>query len=264
MARSKLFCLLLCILAFLSVSSSYQAQAAKSDFFYLTLTWPGSSCNGAMFSRQCCMPTTGEPALDFFVESMETYDSYTEKIVTNCNSTCTFFVNQLKNFIGDMFQYWPDVSCPSNNGASMWKSTFCEYGPCSNLTQQQYFQRALDLRKDLDLLTLLGSKGIVPSNTKVYDLEDIESALRTKYPFSFVVQCNRRDRTAYGGYQLYKIRYCISMDGKKFITCPITKDTNCGSKVRFPVFTYNMLKDGLSKENEMNLIEMPTNRDEIV
>jgi len=258
MARPKL---LLCMLAFLSVSSSFQAQAAKSDFFYLTLTWPGSYCNGG-FSKSCCMPTTGEPALDFFVESMETYDSYSGKMVTNCNSTCTFFVNQLKNFIEDMYAYWPDVSCPSNNGASMWKSTFCKYGPCSNLTQQEYFQRALEHRQDLDLLVLLGKKGIVPSKTTLYDLDDIESALRAKYPFSFVVECSRKGLW-FGEYQLSKIRYCISMDGKKFISCPISRETNCGDKVKFPLFTYDMLADGLSMENEMkNPIEMPTNRDE--
>ncbi|KAJ3675414.1 hypothetical protein LUZ60_004456 [Juncus effusus] len=262
MARSKSLSLLLCMLAFLSVSSSFQAQAAKSDFFYLTLTWPGSSCNSAL-SKTCCMPTTGEPALDFLVESMETYDSYTEKMVSNCNTTCTFFVNQLRNFIDDMFAYWPDLSCPGNNGANMWRSTFCKYGPCSNLTQQQYFQRALDLRKDLDLLVLLGTKGIVPSKNTLYNLEDIESALRTKYPFSFVVECNR-NWWKLGEYQLSKIRYCISMDGTKFITCPISRETNCGDKVRFPLFTYDMLADGLSMEKEMNPIEMPTNRDETI
>ncbi|KAJ3675415.1 hypothetical protein LUZ60_004457 [Juncus effusus] len=261
MTRSKLFSLLLCMLVFLSISSSLPAQAAKSDFFYLTLTWPGSSCND--FLEACCMPQTDEPALDFYVESMETYDSYTGKMVTNCNSTCTFYVNELRKFIEDMYAYWPDVSCPSNNGVSMWKSTFCKYGLCSNLTQQQYFQRALAFRQDLDLLVLLGKKGIVPSNTELYDLEDIESALRAKYPFSFVVECSR-NWLKFGEYQLSKIRYCVSMDGTKFISCPISRETSCGDKVKFPLFTYDMLSNGLSNENEINPIELPTHRDEAI
>ncbi|KAJ3675413.1 hypothetical protein LUZ60_004455 [Juncus effusus] len=264
MATSKPFSLLLCMLAFLSVSSSFQAQAAKSDFFYLTLMWPGSHCDNWWSS--CCMPTTGKPALDFFVESMETYDSYTGKMVTNCASTCTFYVNQLKNFIDDMYAYWPDVNCPNNNGVSMWKSTFCTYGTCSNLTQQQYFQRALALRKDLDILTLLANKGIVPADAKTYyNLEDIESALRAKYPFSFVVECSKRSDFNHTvdlrGYQLYKIRYCISMDGTKFITCPITKESNCRKQVLFEKFTYNDLE---TVESGINPIEMPTNRDETI
>lgn len=41
----------------------------------------------------------------------------------------------------------------------MWKSTFCKYGPCSNLTQTEYFQRALELRQKLDLLNYLATKG---------------------------------------------------------------------------------------------------------
>jgi ribonuclease T2 len=247
--------LLLCMLAFLCISSFIPAQAAESDFFYLNLLWPGSYCNGEF---KCCTPVTGEPALDFFVESMETYDSYSGNAVTNCNSTCYFYVNQLKNFITDMFSYWPDVKCPSNNGVTMWKSTFCKYGPCSSLNQTYYFQRALEIRKDLDLLNYLASKGIVQSKTAKYDLEDIESALLAKLSFSFVIECNRKKSL----YQLLRIKICISGDGKNIISCPISKNTNCGTKVAFPPFTSGMLKDDATDMS--NPIKMPFEMDQVV
>jgi hypothetical protein len=63
--------------------------------------WPGSFCNDA---SKCCMPLTGEPVLDFLVESMETYDSYSGKVVTDCNQTCYFYTNQVilvPDFSGD-------------------------------------------------------------------------------------------------------------------------------------------------------------------
>ncbi|KAF3339606.1 Extracellular ribonuclease LE [Carex littledalei] len=86
--------LLLYILASLCISPFIPAQGvAQSDFFYLNLMWPGSYCNTANF-KTCCMPTTSKPALDFIVESMEMYDSYSGSVITNCNSTCNFYVNQ--------------------------------------------------------------------------------------------------------------------------------------------------------------------------
>ncbi|KAF3341790.1 ribonuclease 3-like protein [Carex littledalei] len=253
--------LLLCMLAFLCISPFVPAQGAvESDFFYLNLLWPGSYCNSA-FWKTCCMPITGEPALDFFVESMETYDSYSGNVVTNCNSTCNFYVNQLRNFITDMYSYWPDVKCPSNDGQTMWKSTFCKYGPCSNLTQAEYFQRALNLRKDLDLRILLATKGIVPSKTAMYYLEDIESALRAKLSFSFVVECNRNLQW-FAESQLLRIKICISANGKNIISCPINKNTNCDSKVKFPLFTYGML--GHDAIDQSNPIKMPFERDQVI
>ncbi|XP_078172629.1 ribonuclease 1-like isoform X2 [Carex rostrata] len=252
---------LVCILALLCISPFVPAQgAAESDFFYLNLLWPGSYCR-SVYWKTCCMPTTGEPALDFFVESMETYDSYSGNAVTNCNSTCSFYVNQLRNFITDMYSYWPEVKCPSNNGVTKWKSTFCTYGTCSSLTQANYFQQALKLRKDLDLLSYLATKGIVPSNTAKYELEDVESALRAKLSFSFVIECNRMMPRSDGS-QLLRIKICISSDGKTIISCPISKETNCGSQVKFPPFTYDLLQDDAT--DKTNPIKMPFEIDQVI
>ncbi|KAJ1696543.1 hypothetical protein LUZ63_005055 [Rhynchospora breviuscula] len=249
--------LLLCTLACLCISSSIPAQAAKSDFFYLNLLWPGSYCS----AEKCCMPTTGEPALDFLVESMETYDSYSGDVVTNCNSTCRFYVNQLTDFITDMFSYWPDLRCPSNNGAAMWKSTFCKYGPCSNLNQSTYFHQALKIRENLNLLRYLATKGIVPSKTIKYDLEDIESALLAKLSFSFVIECNPK-WWWFDDDKLLRIKICVSGDGKRIISCPISKETNCGNTVMFPPFTCDMLKDDVTGKS--NPIQMVFERDQVV
>ncbi|XP_078172631.1 ribonuclease 1-like [Carex rostrata] len=254
--------LLLCMLACLCISPFVPAQGAvESDFFYLNLVWPGSYCNTGLIWKKCCMPTTAEPAVDFFVESMETYDSYTGNVVTDCNKTCTFYVNQLRPFIEDMYSYWPDVTCPSNNGVTKWKSTFCKYGPCSNLTQAEYFKQALTLRENLNIRILLATKGIVPSNTAMYYLEDIESTLRAKLSFSFVVECNKNG-LFFAQSQLLRIKICISANGKNIISCPIDKQTNCDSKVKFPLFTYDML--GHDAIDESNPIKMPFDRDQVI
>ncbi|XP_072950821.1 ribonuclease 3-like [Typha angustifolia] len=245
---------LICCLAFFCLSSSL-ISAAESDFFYLTLLWPGASCNG--FHKDCCTPTTGEPAEDFFVQALETYDSATGKIVTNCNSTCPFFINQLRELIDDLFAYWPDIKCPSNNGMNQWKSVWCTYGSCSNLTEVQYFQQALALRGKVDLLNTLTSNGVVPSETTQYNLEDIQRILIAYLGFSTEVECRRsllrRD------YELYKIRICVSSDGQRIISCPISMSKTCGSKIKFLPFSTNMLHDE-GADDKANPLKMPSDK----
>lgn len=51
--------------------------------------WPGSYCRAS--ADGCCLPTTGEPELDFFVKGLYPADS-SGTLLTKCNNT-KFFVN---------------------------------------------------------------------------------------------------------------------------------------------------------------------------
>ncbi|XP_008791750.1 ribonuclease 3-like [Phoenix dactylifera] len=251
MAGSKALPLLF-LLALVTLSSAPAMATSKFDFFYLTLMWPGAYCNSGLFSK-CCRPTTGKPALDFFVQSLETYDSSNGEPVTGCSTDCRFSVNALRKLIDDLYAYWTDVSCPSNNGRQQWENVWCSYGTCSNFNETYYFQRALALRAQVDLLSLLKANGIVPSSDKLYKLEDIQDALIPTLGFSTVVECNKK--WVLGESQLYKIRICVSSDAKTIISCPIQKSSSCGSKVKFLPFNPKQLPVG-SAHNMANPIEM--------
>jgi hypothetical protein len=99
--------------------------------------------------------------------------------------------------------------------------------------------------------------------TAEYDLEDIESALRAKLSFSFVLECNHKKLWwLFDEYQLLRIKICVSGNGKYIIECPISKETNCGSKVKIPPFAYDMLSEDVIDKN--NPIKMPFEKDQIV
>ncbi|XP_073116462.1 ribonuclease 3 [Elaeis guineensis] len=257
MARSKALPLLF-FLGLLSFSFSPAIATIKFNFFYLTLMWPGTYCNGIPFNK-CCRPTAGTPAPDFFVQALKPYNITTGETVTECAIECCFSLKLVKKLIDDLNHYWSDVSCPSNNGHRLWEDVWCTYGTCSNLTESVYFQRALALRAQVNLLSIFKRNGIVPSSTKYYSLKGIQKALKGIPGSSTVVECNRQ-WLFFGDYYLYKIHICISSDAKSIISCPIKKSTiNCGSEVKFLPFDPRELPVSTGAHNmpAANPIKMP-------
>jgi Ribonuclease T2 family len=99
-------------------------------------------------------------------------------------------------------------------------------------------------------------KGIEPSKTAKYDLNDIESALHAKLSFSFVLECKHQQQSwNVDEYELLRVKICVSGNGKNIISCPISKETSCGSKVKFPPFTSDMLSENVI--DKRNHIKMP-------
>lgn len=66
---------------------------------------------------------------------------------------------QLSSLKDDLNSYWPNLKCPRNNGVVYWKKSWKTYGVCSSMNETEYFQAALDLRAEVDVLSLLDKKG---------------------------------------------------------------------------------------------------------
>ncbi|CAL9135270.1 unnamed protein product [Musa textilis] len=232
----------LCFLGLLlCLCSSSAAAASTPDLLYLNLLWPGGYCQSVNLGEACCIPTTGVPAADFHVQSLETYDSSSGNPITNCDSQCRFLINPLVDLIEDMFAYWPNLSCPSNNGMDQWRHVWCTYGNCTGLSEVVYFNRTLQLREQANILVTLQNWGIVPDASSTYRLELIEEALKsTLGSSSFSVECERRYTVWPLLYQDYltRIRICVSSDATTIVTCPTVLTTNCDSKVKFAPILY--------------------------
>ncbi|CAL9166380.1 unnamed protein product [Musa hybrid cultivar] len=256
MAGSKAlptFCFLLC-------AASCALAAASYDYMILSLRWPGTRCQPGWNGKPtCCVdPLIDNPEPDFLVETMETYDSATGKLVANCEPSCRFLINPLVDLLDDLYAYWPSLSCPAQNGKQVWKAAWCTYGNCTSLSEVNYFGRALQLRARADILRALGSKAIIPSETKSYSLEDIEDALVPKIGFSAVVECTTEMGVLSREYLLSRVRICVSADGKSLIGCPFSRKSNCGSKVKFYPFTDDML--GRPRHPTADHIKLPSDK----
>ncbi|THU46639.1 hypothetical protein C4D60_Mb09t07040 [Musa balbisiana] len=251
----------LCFLGLLlCLCYSSAAAASTPDLLYLNLLWPGGYCQSVNLGENCCIPTTGEPAADFLVQSLETYDSTSGNPITNCNSDCRFLINPLAELIEDLFAYWPSLSCPSNNGMEQWKHVWCTYGNCTSLSEVVYFNRTLLLREQANILATLKSCGIVPHASITYSLKEIAEALATTLgSSSFSVECERRYTVWPLLYQDYltRIRICVSSDATTFVSCPTYLTTNCGNTVKFAPILYPSSR-GRQGDATTNPVRLPS------
>lgn len=55
------------------------------NYIFIGLQWPASYCYQT--KAGCCLPTTGKPAIDFFITGLQTYNSTTGKAVTKCTKS---------------------------------------------------------------------------------------------------------------------------------------------------------------------------------
>ena len=68
-------------------------------------------------------------------------------------------MKQLASLIGELYVHWPSIQCPSDNGVSLWRDAWTNYGVCSGLSEKDYFNNTLLLRKKINMLSVLKWKG---------------------------------------------------------------------------------------------------------
>ncbi|RWR77482.1 ribonuclease 3-like protein [Cinnamomum micranthum f. kanehirae] len=244
-------------LAFL-VSFLFCAQniaSANFDFYYLVLEWPGSYCKDRSVNG-CCKPTTfsNYPLKeDFLIKGLYTYKASGQP-VTKCNNT-KFYVNALRNSIVDLYVQWPSIKCPSNNGVSQWSDAWTNYGVCSGLNETAYFEKALQLRKKINLLSVLECEDIYPSDDFCYSPYYVRKAIRYGLGADVGIKCSK-DKS--GAFQIAEIYVCVDKTASKVIDCPVLPNSNCGRDVFFPDFYNSMLK-GISASS-FDPLEMVTSQ----
>lgn len=54
---------------------------------------------------------------------------------------------------------WASLACPSSDGLSLWAHEWQQYRTCSGLNQLDYFEAALRLNKQVNLLKTLTNAG---------------------------------------------------------------------------------------------------------
>ena len=67
---------------------------------------------------------------------------------------------QISDMEEELNSYWWSLSCPSSDGHKFWGHEWEKHGTCSlNLDEHLYFQKALSLRQNLDILGALKAAG---------------------------------------------------------------------------------------------------------
>ncbi|XVF43123.1 hypothetical protein PTKIN_Ptkin02bG0015300 [Pterospermum kingtungense] len=232
--------LVLQYLAVLCVSQDF-------DFFYFVQQWPGSYCDT---DSGCCYPTTGKPAADFGIHGLwPNYDngSYPEY----CDSSNPFNESEISDLLSSMSINWPSLSCPSSDGESFWSHEWDKHGTCSEsvLDQHSYFETALNLKNQTQLLQILKSAGINPDGGS-YSLESIRDAIKEGTGYTAWIQCNEDSS---GNKQLYQVYLCVDTSGSNLIECPVFPTGKCGSEIEFPTFESDDTDSNYTEMHEITL-----------
>ena len=68
---------------------------------------------------------------------------------------------QVADLRSSMQKNWPTLACPSGSGVAFWAHEWEKHGTCSEsiLDQHGYFQAALNLRRQVNLLQALKNAG---------------------------------------------------------------------------------------------------------
>ncbi|KAG9450945.1 hypothetical protein H6P81_010910 [Aristolochia fimbriata] len=242
--KSSLLAFVLFSFFLLCCSHSGALAITHPDYYYaVVLTWPASYCYQS--SEGCCLPATGKPKLDFFVDSLLTYNASTGGVLTTCHGH-GFSTKEISGLIEDLHKYWSDVRCPSREPSYNWRRVWNKYGVCSGLTQHNYFKKALALRNEADLLSVFRKNGIVPSGENLYKLKHIKRVLKESLGVSVGAECSKN---MWGESQLYRVYLCLNQDASTIISCPVDRAFNCDDEVTFGLFTADMLTAGIRIKN---------------
>jgi ribonuclease I len=116
---------------------------------------------------------------------------------------------------------WPDLL---GNDLGFWRRQWSEHGTCSYTTfnQTQYFDKANDIWKQLNLFDTLKAQGISPStSSKTHLRADFENAISKHLGFTLKVQFHCPSN------ELLEIRLCRNRAGNQYVNC--TRTGNCGT-----------------------------------
>ncbi|KAL2546752.1 Ribonuclease 1 [Forsythia ovata] len=205
------------------------ASQQQFDFFYFVRQWPGSYCD----SKQCCYPNTGKPASDFSIHGL--WPNYNDgSYPSNCDPQTQFDASKIADLTSRIQKEWPSLACPSSDSLNFWAHEWVKHGTCSEsiLDQHSYFETALNLKEQLNLLQVLGNSGIEP-NGEVYELSSIKDAIKEGTGYTPWIECNSDES---GNSQLYQVYMCVDTSGSNLVECPVFPNGKCSSNIEFPSF----------------------------
>eukprot|EP00253_Pinus_taeda_P009159 PITA_09159 len=200
--------------------------------------------------RGCCYPRTGKPASKFSIHGWPYYND--GKWPQFYDSSREFDYSKISDLKEELNKYWDSLSCPSSDGHKFWGYEWEKHDTCSlNLDEHSYFESALSLRENMDILGALKEAGIKPDERE-YSLRNIKEAIIESTGELPRIKCNRSEE---GEHQLYQLYVCVDKwDAFTVIKCPFYPHSNCPSMLVFPPFWDNdhKIQEAFTSENNTN------------
>jgi len=137
-----------------------------------------------------------------------------------CNDSWGFDASKIESILPQMKSNWPNLFTDTEL-TSFWKHEWEKHGTCaasldSLRGELKYFSTGLSLNKKYDILGVLSRRGISPSRTREYGMEDIIGILQDEFGHQACIGCTYSEDI---GQLLYQTYICLDK-GLSIIDCP--------------------------------------------
>ncbi|KAG0607075.1 hypothetical protein M758_8G001400 [Ceratodon purpureus] len=136
----------------------------------------------------------------------------------------------------EMLAKWISLSCPKPNPEGLWNHEWKKHGTCTWMDRLTYFETAVALHHDYNILEAFHLEGIYP-NGQMYDLLDLHQVLGNYIGEEALITCSFND--FYQVSQIYEVFICLDKSQFLPLPCPTaaTFKTNCRTPTAmFPEF----------------------------
>jgi ribonuclease I len=195
------------------------------DLFLLCLTYPTSYCLNRL---HCTDEEIKNLNKNFNLHGLwpnyydSSYPSYCSK-----NNLDIGYINKNKN---DFLINWGTFN--NKLEFSFFAHEWYKHGTCSNSTyindSKSYFENALSLEEEYDILGCLTKSNITPDNNKTYNINIIKDGIKKCYPYSFNLNCDKSNDK----YYMSEIHFYYTKELKHMKY--LYKD-NCGDNIIIPL-----------------------------
>ncbi|XP_038704769.1 ribonuclease 1-like [Tripterygium wilfordii] len=215
-------------LVFLAFGTRAETKTGPYDSTVLSLRWPVSFCTAFASRVRCEEPIEN----NFTIHGLWPMYSVPEGSITvdayDINKGCTTITPMpkdrikkklLKSIRHDLNIYWHDTVHPRSefHNIENWQYQWGKHGMCFDDPDQPlyYFQTGLVRAKSLNILDILSTANIVPTDEHGYDGEAIETAIKESLRVQPIIVCNDYGRRLL---LLEEVHICYHKNGSPTIS----------------------------------------------
>ena len=144
---------------------------------------------------------------------------------SDCPGAPAFDPAKLKPILPALNRYWPSLNGPSD---TFWEHEYTKHGSCAVdvfPTEFAFFNATLGYLASDNISSALAAHGILPSNTKSFQLTAFNSALKAEFGQTAVLTCDSQQR-------IETATLCISKQGG-VIACPASVKGKCSGGLAY-------------------------------
>lgn len=161
-------------------------------------------------------------------------------------STCQFNSTQISDLLDDMHWKWPTDY--KGGDTKFWYHEYCKHGTCCTdvLPQEHdYFNKALQLNREVDMQHSLTEAGITPSTDETYTFSQLDTALHNSFGVTQATYWCRfvKEEGDLKRQLVFQISICIDKNpgSLKPMNCPVPAHPSCVREQPFYLLPFSVL-----------------------